>query len=63
MFGAQLAGAKYFLAPKDNCRDLVGHIPAGLQVFKITSFKDALTAVEKIGKNENLSSLPRCTTN
>jgi len=63
MFGARLAGAKYFLAPKDNCRDLVGHIPAGLQVFKITSFKDALTAVEKIGKNENLSSLPRCTTN
>jgi PDZ domain-containing protein len=62
MFGAQLAGAKYFLAPKDNCIDVVGHIPTGLQVFKVTNFKDALTAVEKIGKGENLSSLPKCTT-
>ncbi len=63
LFGAQLAGAKYFLAPKDNCRDVVGHIPTGLQVFKVTNFKDALTAVEKIGKGEDLSSLPSCTTN
>ena len=62
MFGAQIAGAKYFLAPKDNCKEVVVHIPTGLQVFKVASFKDALTAVEKIGKGENLSSLPKCTT-
>lgn len=63
MFGAQLAGAKFFLAPKDNCKDVVGHIPTGLQVFKVNNFKDALTALEKIGKGDNLSSLPKCTTN
>ena len=62
MFGAQQAGAKFFLAPKENCGEVVGHIPAGLQVFRVTNFTEALTAVEKIGKGENLSSLPSCTT-
>jgi PDZ domain-containing protein len=62
MFGAKNAGAKFFLAPKDNCSEVVGHIPSGLQVFKVTTFKDALSAIEKIGKDEDLKSLPTCTT-
>lgn len=62
MFGARKAGAEFFLAPKDNCSELVGHIPADLQVLKVTTFADALTAVEKIGKGESLSSLPNCNT-
>ena len=62
MFGAQRAGAKFFLAPKDNCSEVVGHEPTGMQIFKVTTFKDALTAVEKIGKGDDLSSLPTCTT-
>lgn len=62
MFGAQKAGAKYFLAPKDNCRELEGHVPSGMKVFKVTNFKDALTTVETIGAGKDLSALPTCTT-
>ena len=62
MFGAQRAGAKFFLAPKDNCSEVVGHEPSGMKIFKVTTFKDALTAVEKIGKGDDLSALPTCTT-
>ena len=62
MFGAKNAGAKFFLAPAENCSEVVGHIPAGLRVFKVTNFKDALTAVEEIGAGDDLSALPTCTT-
>ena len=62
MFGAKNAGAQYFLAPKDNCSEVVGHIPAGLKVFKVNNFKDALNAVEAIGRGADLSALPTCTT-
>jgi PDZ domain-containing protein len=62
MFGAKNAGAKFFLAPAENCSEVVGHIPPGLQVFKVTNFKDALTAVEEIGAGDDLSALPTCTT-
>lgn len=62
MFGARKAGAQFFLAPKDNCSEVVGHIPTGLRVFKVTNFKDALTAVESIGSGADLSALPTCTT-
>lgn len=62
MYGAQKAGAKYFLAPKDNCPELAGLEPSDMKIFKITNFKDALTAVEKIGAGEDLSALPTCTT-
>jgi PDZ domain-containing protein len=63
MFGAHNAGAKYFLAPKDNCTEVAGNIPAGLKVFKVTTFEDALKAVSAIGNGEDLSTLPTCTTN
>ena len=62
MFGAKNAGAQFFLAPNDNCSEVVGHIPAGLKVFKVTNFKDALTAVEAIGTGSDLSALPTCNT-
>ena len=63
MFGAADAGAKYFLAPAENCDEVTGHTPTGLTVLKIKNFQDALSAVEKIGKGQNLSSLPSCSTN
>lgn len=63
MFGAANAGAKYFLAPAENCGEVVGHTPAGLTVFRIENFEDALTAVEKIGKQQDLTALPTCSTN
>ena len=62
MFGAKNAGAQYFLAPKDNCAEVAGHIPAGLKVFKVSNFKEALNAVKEIGRGADLSTLPTCAT-
>jgi PDZ domain-containing protein len=60
LVGAKDGGARYFLAPKDNCSEVVGHIPDGLSVFKVSTFDDALTAVEAIAKGET-ANLPVCT--
>lgn len=60
LFGAQRAGAKYFLAPADNCSEVNGHIPAGLQVFRVEKFDDALAAVSAIGEKKDLSNLATC---
>ena len=57
--GARNGGADYFLAPTDNCDEVVGHIPDGLQVVKIGSFDDALGAVKAIAADD-VASLARC---
>lgn len=60
LFAAQRAGAKYFLAPAENCSEVDGHIPSGLQVFRVKTFDDALTAVAAIGSKADLSTLATC---
>ena len=60
LYGAQRAGAKYFLAPADNCSEVNGHIPSGMQVFRVNDFNDALTAVTAIGNKADLSKLATC---
>ena len=60
LVGARNAGAVWFLAPADNCDEVVGHIPDGLQVVKVATFDQAKDAVTAIGKGET-GSLPRCT--
>jgi PDZ domain-containing protein len=57
--GARAGGSSYFLAPADNCSEVVDHIPDGLDVVKVATFDDARTAVEAIAKG-NTSSLPHC---
>jgi len=57
--GARRAGAEYFLAPADNCDEVVGHVPDGLEVVRIGSFDDALGAVKAIAAEE-VDTLPRC---
>lgn len=57
--GATDDGADYFLAPADNCPEVVGNIPDGLQVFKVGTFDQALSAVEGIAKGD-VDGLPRC---
>ncbi|MEO8262749.1 MAG: PDZ domain-containing protein [Pseudolysinimonas sp.] len=61
MYGAQNAGADWFLAPAANCDEVVGHIPAGLQVFAISTLDDALHTVETVADGADTSSLARCT--
>ncbi|WP_407341544.1 PDZ domain-containing protein [Pengzhenrongella phosphoraccumulans] len=58
--GAKRDGATWFLAPADNCDEVVGHIPAGLHVAKIDTLHSARTAMEAIGAGDG-ASLPTCT--
>lgn len=45
MHAAQQAGADVFLAPQDNCGEVVGHEPDDLVVVPVDTFDDALDAI------------------
>jgi PDZ domain-containing protein len=59
MYGARAAGAEYFLAPVENCNEVVGHIPDGLDVYAVDTLKDAYAAIVAIGQNDT-SGLAQC---
>lgn len=61
MFGAQAAGARWFLAPAANCDEVVGHIPGGLEVFAVSTLGEALDAVTAIADGDGTAQLARCT--
>ncbi|MFN3865564.1 MAG: PDZ domain-containing protein [Demequina sp.] len=52
MHGAVQAGAEYFLAPSDNCADVVGNVPAGLDVYSVETLDDAYEAIIGIGNGD-----------
>ncbi len=52
LVGARRAGAEYFLAPADNCNEVVGHIPDGLHVVKVSTLDQARNDVEAIAKGD-----------
>jgi Lon-like protease len=52
MIGAKQAGAQWFLAPASNCSDVVGHVPDGLRVVKISTLHDARLDVQKIAAGD-----------
>jgi len=54
MKGASRAGAKFFLAPRDNCDEIVGHIPAGMQVVTVQNIDDALQALAPLEQGKSL---------
>ncbi|NKY07928.1 PDZ domain-containing protein [Cellulomonas hominis] len=60
MAGALRDGATWFLAPADNCDEVVGHVPDGLDVVKVSTLHEAREAVEAIGAGET-GDLPTCT--
>ena len=60
LVGAHDGGATWFLAPVDNCDEVVGHVPDGLRVVRIATFDEAKKAVEAIA-DKRASSLPTCT--
>ncbi|GAB3408913.1 PDZ domain-containing protein [Schumannella luteola] len=60
MYGAQRAGATFFLAPKSNCDEVVGHVPSGLTVYSVGTLKQAETAVEAIASGKGRAALPTC---
>ena len=59
MVGAERDGATWFLAPADNCSEVVGHVPDGLHVVKIATLHGARLAVDAIGAGKG-DTLPTC---
>jgi PDZ domain-containing protein len=59
--GASDGGADFFLAPRDNCEEVVDHVPDGLTVVRIGTFSDALGAVRAIAAGR-ADTLPGCST-
>ncbi|WP_434533604.1 YlbL family protein [Bifidobacterium psychraerophilum] len=59
MLGAKRDGAQWFLAPASNCSDVVGHVPSGLRVVKVSTLDGAYQALVAIGQGK-ASSLPTC---
>ncbi len=60
MWGALDAGADWFLAPQENCDEVVGYVPAGLQVFSVATLDDALDVLSAVRGEGDLASLPTC---
>lgn len=60
MVAAKNAGATIFLAPAGNCNEVVGRVPDGLNVLKISNLKEARSALEKIADGQDPSSFATC---
>ncbi|TQL03538.1 PDZ domain-containing protein [Cellulomonas sp. SLBN-39] len=58
--GAQRDGAAWFLAPADNCAEVVDHVPDGLRVVSVQTLHEAREAVVAIGAG-TADDLPTCT--
>lgn len=59
MLGARADGADFFLAPVENCDEVLGHIPDGLAVYAVDDLDDAYSAIVAIGSDDT-ASLPTC---
>lgn len=59
MLGAVRDGAEYFLAPVSNCAEVVGHVPDGLQVIRMSTLAEAEQAVAAIADG-TATDLPSC---
>nr|WP_171783183.1 S16 family serine protease [Isoptericola halotolerans] len=59
MYGALRDGAEWFLAPADNCAEVAGNEPDGLEVVSVSTLAEARAAMVAIGAGEG-ADLPRC---
>ncbi|MFF3065564.1 PDZ domain-containing protein [Oerskovia sp. NPDC057915] len=60
LYGAVRDKATWFLAPASNCDEVVGNVPEGLNVVKVSTLEEARDAMVAIGAGEG-ESLPTCT--
>ena len=58
LYGARDGGARWFLAPSANCNEVVGHVPDGLSVVKVSTFAEARSAVEAIAARQGRRACP-----
>jgi PDZ domain-containing protein len=54
LIGAKKAGAVLFLAPKNNCTDVVGHIPDGLTVASVSTLTEAIKAIADFNSGKSV---------
>jgi PDZ domain-containing protein len=59
LVGARSAGAAWFLAPADNCAEVVGNVPDGLRVVRTESLRQSRTSIAAIAAGRG-DSLPTC---
>ena len=59
MNGSVRDGARWFLAPADNCDEVVGNVPDGIRVVRIATLDEAWAAVRAIGDGD-AADLPTC---
>jgi PDZ domain-containing protein len=57
MVGARDAGATVFLAPAANCADVIGAVPAGLKIVKVSTLSQAMNDLEALKAGR---SVPSC---
>jgi len=60
MYGARRAGHEWFLVPSENCEQVLGNIPEGLNVVKVSTIQDSLNAVKAIATNTGTDRLLTC---
>jgi PDZ domain-containing protein len=58
MAGARSQGADFFLAPAENCSEVVGHVPDGLRVIRVETLDDAVESVKML--DDVNATLPAC---
>jgi PDZ domain-containing protein len=61
LYGAKGVGADFFLAPKSNCNEVYGHVPAGLRVFAVEKLQDSVDVLDAIASDGDLDGFPTCT--
>lgn len=61
MYGARDAGATVFLAPVENCGEIVGNIPSGITVYAVDDLDDALAVMDALESSDKPPALPTCT--
>ena len=57
--GARKAGARFFIAPADNCNEVRGHVPGGLSVVRTSTLTQSRDEVAAIAAG-HASGLPTC---
>ena len=60
LWGAEEAGAEWFLTPESNCDEVTGHVPDGMAVFAVSTLDEAREIVETIGDGGDTAGFGSC---
>ncbi|THJ66092.1 PDZ domain-containing protein [Arthrobacter echini] len=60
LIGARAGGAEFFLAPTENCDEVIGNIPEGLTVVSVATLDEAVEAVRTLGEGGDAAELASC---